>query len=77
MRSFAGQQEKAETPLQALGAMTGPLAQYCVLTVETCAYAGSGNVLKVQKLLGICSEHLEEKNEHQVPLVLLEMRQNT
>jgi hypothetical protein len=27
--------------------------------VEVCAYAGTGNVLKVQKLLHICSEHYE------------------
>jgi 26S proteasome regulatory subunit N1 len=27
--------------------------------VEVCAYAGTGNVLKIQNLLHICSEHYE------------------
>jgi hypothetical protein len=31
---------------------------------------GSGNVLKVQKLLDICGDHLEDKNAHQGPAVL-------
>lgn len=42
-----------------------------MLTVETCAYCGTGNVLKVQKLLAECGEHLEEKdNLHQAVAVL-------
>lgn len=32
-------------------------AAFVELVVETCAYAGSGNVLKVQKMLHICAEH--------------------
>lgn len=31
--------------------------------VEICAYAGTGNVLKVQQLLHICSEHYESTSE--------------
>lgn len=31
--------------------------------MDTCAYAGTGNVLKVQKLLHICSEHYETDEE--------------
>ena len=31
--------------------------------VEVCAYAGTGNVLKIQHLLHICSEHYEPVNE--------------
>ena len=27
--------------------------------VDICAYAGTGNVLKIQSLLHICSEHYE------------------
>ncbi len=34
--------------------------------VQGCAYAGSGNVLKVQQLLSTCSDHLDDKNAHQV-----------
>jgi 26S proteasome regulatory subunit N1 len=32
-------------------------ANFVELVVETCAYAGSGNVLKVQKMLHLCAEH--------------------
>ena len=31
--------------------------------MDVCAYAGTGNVLKIQNLLHICSEHYEEKDE--------------
>jgi len=33
------------------------------LVMETCAYAGSGNVLNIQKLLHICAEHKEDEKE--------------
>lgn len=49
-------------------------ADFVELVVETCAYAGSGNVLKVQKMLHLCAEHKnqEDKKEsiHQVAAVL-------
>jgi len=35
-----------------------------------CAYAGTGNVLKVQNMLHTCSDHLEENNAHQALAVL-------
>ena len=31
--------------------------------VEVCAYAGTGNVLKVQQLLHICSEHFDSPDK--------------
>ena len=31
--------------------------------MEVCAYAGTGNVLKIQKLLHLCSEHYETKED--------------
>lgn len=47
------------------------IGKYASLTLETCAYAGTGNVLKVQKLLHICGDHLDEKNwAHQIVAVL-------
>ena len=45
--------------------------QYIELCVESCAYVGSGNVLKVQKMLHACSDKLEEKDSaHQAVAVL-------
>lgn len=31
--------------------------------IDVCAYAGTGDVLKIQQLLHICSEHYESKTE--------------
>ena len=44
------------------------IAQYAAVTVETCAYAGTGNVLKVQEMLHACTDRIEdaEKSSHQV-----------
>jgi 26S proteasome regulatory subunit N1 len=39
------------------------MAELVTLVMDTCAYAGSGNVLKVQELLHICAEHKENENE--------------
>jgi len=39
--------------------------------VESCAYVGSGTVLKVQKMLHACSDHLDEKDSaHQAVAVI-------
>jgi len=38
-----------------------------MLTLETCAYAGTGNVLKVQRLLGLCGEHLQKDDDDDEP----------
>jgi len=64
---FLGKGEAAESAIEAAKTLNPKIAQYCELTVDTCAYAGSGNVLKVQQLLRICGEHIEEgkENRHQ------------
>ncbi|KAG5226331.1 26S proteasome non-ATPase regulatory [Salix suchowensis] len=46
------------------------IRKYCDMTLLSCAYAGTGNVLKVQNLLGHCAEHLEKSETHQGPAVL-------
>ncbi len=35
------------------------ISGYCQVTLETMAYAGTGDVLKVQKMLSIVGEHTE------------------
>ena len=35
------------------------ISQYCQVVLDSLAYAGTGNVLKVQQLLALCGEHLE------------------
>jgi len=67
---FLGQMEKAEAMIEALRTIEHKIAKYAVVMVETCAYAGSGNVLKVQEMLHQCAEHLTEDAEHQMAAVL-------
>ena len=67
---FLGQMEKAEAMIEALRTIEHSVSKYAVLTLETVAYAGSGNVLKVQEMLHQCAEHLNENAEHQMAAVL-------
>jgi 26S proteasome regulatory subunit N1 len=46
--------------LEAAKTIEHRISKYLSITLETCAYAGSGNVLKVQKLLQACAEHIED-----------------
>jgi len=62
---FLGKQGAADLTLEAVKTLPGVAGQCATLTVEICAYAGTGNVLKVQKMLHACSDHLEENNAHQ------------
>jgi 26S proteasome regulatory subunit N1 len=67
---FMGQMEKAEAMLEALRTIEHKISKYALLTLETVAYAGSGNVLKVQEMLHQCAEHIAEDAEHQMIAVL-------
>ena len=35
------------------------ISKFCQVTLESLAYAGTGDVLKVQQLLAMCGEHIE------------------
>ena len=69
---FLGQQDLVQTTLSIIEDLVGePIKKYAKVTIESCAYAGSGNVLKVQEMLHECAEHLEEKDcQHQMVAVL-------
>lgn len=67
---YLGKQSAADLTLEALKALPGIHAQFATIVVEGCAYAGSGHVLKVQKMLHVCSDHLEENNAHQAMAVI-------
>ncbi|KAF6768671.1 hypothetical protein AHF37_06624 [Paragonimus kellicotti] len=64
-----GRQEEVEVILASLEAVSEPLKSMAHMMCDFCAYAGSGNVLKVQNLLHILSEKYEEpeKNKDQKP----------
>ncbi|KAG5447498.1 26S proteasome non-ATPase regulatory subunit 2 [Clonorchis sinensis] len=58
-----GRQEEVEVILVSLEAVSEPLKSMAHMMCDFCAYAGSGNVLKVQNLLHILSEKYEEKDK--------------
>jgi 26S proteasome regulatory subunit N1 len=47
---FMGQQSKCDAVLESLGMIEHPIKKYYEIIVESMAYTGSGNVLKVQKM---------------------------
>jgi 26S proteasome regulatory subunit N1 len=67
---FLGQMEKADAMMEALRTIEHKISKFAVVMLETCAYAGSGNVLKVQEVLHYCAEHLTEDADHQMAAVL-------
>ncbi|KAL5224121.1 hypothetical protein ABZP36_010760 [Zizania latifolia] len=67
---YLGKQESVEATAEVAKTFDEKIRNYCDVILMSLAYAGTGNVLKVQKLLGICSQHLEKGEIHQGPAVL-------
>lgn len=60
---FLGKQEAIEVALELLKGVPEPLGKQITILLEGCAYAGTGNVLKVQQFLHLCGEHVEKDEE--------------
>ncbi|KAI8852143.1 hypothetical protein BC829DRAFT_385239 [Chytridium lagenaria] len=60
---YLGKQEAADVTLETLKAIEHPLSKLVSVIVEVCAYVGTGNVLKVQKMLHLCNDHLDPEKE--------------
>jgi 26S proteasome regulatory subunit N1 len=61
---FLGREEAAEASLMVLDTIEhAEIKAFARLTLQVCAYAGTGNVLKVQECLHVCAQHLEAKTE--------------
>ncbi|KAK2663183.1 hypothetical protein Ddye_001757 [Dipteronia dyeriana] len=67
---YLGKQESVEATAEVSKTFNEKIRKYCDMTLLSCAYAGTGNVLKVQNLLGHCAQHLEKGETHQGPAVL-------
>ncbi|KAG2494897.1 hypothetical protein HYH03_006832 [Edaphochlamys debaryana] len=73
---FLGRQELAEATVEVARTLSDRISAFAVATLDSCAYAGTGNVLKVQGLLAQCGEHITadeasaHKNAHQGAAVL-------
>lgn len=56
---FIGRQEAAEATVETLKVIENPIAKAVGVMVEIAAYAGTGNVLQIQKMLHYCNDHLD------------------
>ncbi|KAL0029326.1 hypothetical protein WJX79_010455 [Trebouxia sp. C0005] len=60
---FLGRQEAVEPTVEVAKTVNERISKYAQVTLESCAYAGTGNVLKVQQLLAQAGEHIELKED--------------
>ena len=49
--------------MEVLNTLPDPFKSMSKTMVEICAYAGTGNVLKIQEFLKICSEHYDQPTD--------------
>ena len=61
---YFGRQEEVDVILDILKAVDHPMAKPTSVLASVCAWAGTGTVLKLQELLHICNELIEEKEEN-------------
>ncbi|KAJ1972597.1 proteasome regulatory particle base subunit [Dimargaris xerosporica] len=70
---YLGKQDAADATLAVLKTIEHPIGKQIEVLVQACAYAGTGNVLKVQEMLHICSDHIDttkESDQHQAYAVI-------
>lgn len=73
---FLGKQDVVEATLEVSKTLNEHISSFCQVTLESLAYAGTGDVLKIQQLLAMCGEHIEAdessswKTMHQGPAVI-------
>ncbi|KAI9204312.1 armadillo-type protein [Polychytrium aggregatum] len=60
---YLGKQEASEPTLETLKVIEHPIAKQIEVMVETCAFAATGNVLKIQKMLHLCNDHLDPQKD--------------
>ncbi|KAI3856821.1 hypothetical protein MKX03_014139 [Papaver bracteatum] len=61
---YLGKQENVEATSEVSKTFNEKIRKYSDMTLLSCAYAGTGNVLKIQQLLGECGQHLEKGETH-------------
>mmetsp|Transcript_18831 Transcript_18831/g.52512 ORF Transcript_18831/g.52512 Transcript_18831/m.52512 type:complete len:900 (-) Transcript_18831:154-2853(-) len=73
---FLGKQDAVDATLEVAKTLNETISKFCQVTLTSLAYAGTGDVLKVQELLALCGEHIEQeenaawKAAHQGPAVI-------
>ncbi len=61
---FLGKNERADAMLEVVRTVQHKMSKYAEITLETCSYAGSGNVLIVQRMLHLCAEHHSDGDDN-------------
>ena len=60
---YVGRQEASDAIIETLKVIEHPIAKTVQVMVETLAFAGTGNVLLIQKMLHLCNDHLDPEKE--------------
>jgi 26S proteasome regulatory subunit N1 len=60
---YFGRQEDVDVILETLKAIDHPMSKPTSVLAEICAWAGTGTVLKMQELLHICNDHIEDTDD--------------
>ncbi|KAI2624184.1 26S proteasome regulatory complex, non-ATPase subcomplex, Rpn1 subunit [Hypoxylon sp. NC1633] len=60
---YFGRQEEVDVILETLKAAPPSVGRPTAILCEVCAWAGTGAVLKIQELLHICNEHIEDSED--------------
>lgn len=60
---YEGRQEANDATIETLKAIESPIGKMGQVVVDFCAYAGTGNVLKIQSMLSYCHDHLDGEKE--------------
>ncbi|CAL5406218.1 unnamed protein product [Camellia sinensis] len=66
---YLGKQKSVEATAEISKTLNTKIRTHCDMILFSCAYAGIGDVLKVQYLLGQCAQHLKRGETHQGPTV--------
>ena len=60
---FLQRQEDADVVIETLKVIEHHISKQTLVLLQACAYAGTGNVLKVQEMIHLCTDHPDEEKE--------------
>ncbi|OZJ06256.1 hypothetical protein BZG36_00827 [Bifiguratus adelaidae] len=60
---YLGKQEESDATLETLKAIEHPIGTQAEILTEILSYAGTGQVLKIQRMLHDCQDHLDHEKE--------------
>lgn len=60
---FTGKHDAADAIIETLRCIEHPIGQDAIVLVQACAFAASGNVLKIQEMLQTCTVKADEEEE--------------